>query len=104
MKTSSSKKWLENADKPQRNDIPGPLVLWAWNNHAVEKAQAVLEIAAQIPDVMIIPMPDYRPKYPKSIRKRSSILITPNLTIWGTRSKRASLSVCIATMPISPSR
>ena len=31
----------------------------------MEKAKATLEIAAQIPEVMIIPMPDYRPKYPK---------------------------------------
>lgn len=50
---------------PNATIFPGPLLLWAWNDHAVEKAKATLEIAAQIPEVMIIPMPDYRPKYPK---------------------------------------
>ena len=47
---------------PNATIFPGPLLLWAWNDHAVEKAKATLEIAAQIPQVMIIPMPDYRPK------------------------------------------
>ncbi len=33
--------------------FPGPLVLWAWNDHAADKARAVLELAAQIPNVLI---------------------------------------------------
>ena len=28
--------------------FPGPLVLWAWNEHAADKAKAILELAAQI--------------------------------------------------------
>jgi hypothetical protein len=65
--------------------FPGPMVLWAWNEHAVEKAQAVLEIAAQIPNVMIIPMPDYRPKYPKVDPEEVINPNHPNLTIWGNK-------------------
>lgn len=67
---------------PNATLFPGPLVLWAWNDHAVEKAKAVLEIAAQIPDVLIIPMPDYRPKYPKIDPEIEINPNHPNLTIW----------------------
>src|SRR6266545_1823267 len=70
---------------PNATIFPGPLVLWAWNEHAVEKAKAVLEIAAQIPDVMIIPMPDYRPKYPKIDPEEVINPNHPNLTIWGNK-------------------
>ncbi|RMH03361.1 MAG: 2-oxoglutarate:ferredoxin oxidoreductase [Nitrospirae bacterium] len=65
--------------------FPGPLVLWNWNAHAAEKARAVLEIAAQIPDVLIIPMPDYRPKYPKVEPQEVINPNHPNLTIWGNK-------------------
>ena len=65
--------------------FPGPLVLWAWNDHAAEKAKAVLELAAQIPEVLIIPMPDYRPKYPKVEPEEVINPNHPNLTIWGNK-------------------
>ena len=65
--------------------FPGPLVLWAWNNHAADKAKAVLELAAQIPEVLIIPMPDYRPKYPKVEPEEVINPNHPNLTIWGNK-------------------
>jgi len=65
--------------------FPGPMILWAWNELAVEKAIATLEIAAQIPDVMIIPMPDYRPKYPKIDPEEVINPNHPNLTIWGNK-------------------
>lgn len=67
--------------------FPGPMVLWAWNEHAVDKARAVLEIAGQVPDVMIIPMPDYRPKYPKIDPEEVINPNHPNLTIWGNKIK-----------------
>jgi len=67
---------------PNATIFPGPLLLWAWNDHAVEKAKATLEIAAQIPEVMIIPMPDYRPKYPKIDPEVEINPNHPNLTIW----------------------
>ena len=61
---------------------PGPLVIWAWNEHAVEKARAVMGIAAEIPDLMIIPMADYRPRYPKVDPEEMINPNHPNLTIW----------------------
>ncbi|GJL54229.1 MAG: 2-oxoglutarate:ferredoxin oxidoreductase [Nitrospirales bacterium] len=65
--------------------FPGPLVLWNWNDHAADKAKAVLELAAQLPEVMIIPMPDYRPKYPKIEPEEMINPNHPNLTIWGNK-------------------
>ncbi len=70
--------------------FPGPLVLWNWNAHAADKARAVLELAAQIPDILIIPMPDYRPKYPKIEPEEMINPNHPNLTIWGNK-----IEVCI---------
>jgi len=67
---------------PNATIFPGPMVLWNWNDHAADKAKAVLEIAAQIPDVLIIPMPDYRPKYPKINPEVEINPNHPNLTIW----------------------
>jgi hypothetical protein len=61
---------------------PGPLVVWAWNEHAIEKARAVIGIAAEIPDLMIIPMADYRPRYPKVDPEEMINPNHPNLTIW----------------------
>ena len=80
---------------PNATIFPGPLVLWAWNEHAVEKAKAVLEIAAQIPDVLIIPMPDYRPKYPRVDPEEVINPNHPNLTIWGNKIE-ACISVSAA--------
>ena len=60
--------------------FPGPMVLWNWNDHAAEKAKAVLELAAQLPDVLVIPMPDYRPKYPKVEPEEVINPNHPNLT------------------------
>jgi len=65
--------------------FPGPLVLWNWNDHAADKARAVLELAAQLPDVLVIPMPDYRPKYPKVEPEEVINPNHPNLTIWGNK-------------------
>jgi hypothetical protein len=70
--------------------FPGPLVLWAWNEHAKIKGQAVLDLAAEIPDVMIIPMADYRPKYPKIEPEEEINPNHPNLTIWHNK-----IEVCI---------
>lgn len=70
---------------PNATIFPGPMVLWNWNEHAAEKARAVLEIAAQVPEVLIIPMPDYRPKYPKIDPEEVINPNHPNLTIWGNK-------------------
>jgi len=53
--------------------FPGPLVLWAWNEKAAKKAKAIRHlyetikecVDSKIQQAMLIPMPDYRPKYPK---------------------------------------
>jgi len=75
---------------PNATLFPGPMLLWAWNEHAVQKAKALLEIAAQIPNVMIIPMPDYRPKYPKIDPEEVINPNHPNLTIWQNK-----IDVCL---------
>lgn len=62
--------------------FPGPQVLWAWRNGVAQKAKAVLELASEIPGVRIIPMPDYRPIYPKIDPEAVINPCHPNLTIW----------------------
>jgi hypothetical protein len=62
--------------------FPGPLYLWAWHPEWIAKGQALLKFAAEIPGVTIIPMPDYRPKYPKVDPEEGINPNHPNLTIW----------------------
>ena len=62
--------------------FPGPLYLWAWHPEWIARGQALLRLAAEIPNVMIIPMPDYRPKYPKIDPEEGINPNHPNLTIW----------------------
>jgi len=60
---------------------PGPLVLWNWNEKAAKKAKAIKILADAIPARMI-PMADYRPKYPKINPEVEINPNHPNLTIW----------------------
>jgi hypothetical protein len=62
--------------------FPGPLMLWGWNEHTVEKSAPFFEVAREIPGVRIIPMPDYRPIYPKIDPEAVINPCHPNLTIW----------------------
>jgi hypothetical protein len=62
--------------------FPGPLVLWAWSKKAVAKAIALQEMVAEVPGMRIIPMPDYRPKYPMINPAVEINPNHPNLTIW----------------------
>ncbi len=69
--------------------FPGPLVLWAWNEKAAKKATAILHLYETIKEcvttsqqAMLIPMPDYRPKYPKINPEIEINPNHPNLTIW----------------------
>jgi len=62
--------------------FPGPLVLWAWSEQSVEKAIAVQKMVAEVPGMKIIPMPDYRPKYPMINPAIEINPNHPNLTIW----------------------
>jgi hypothetical protein len=61
--------------------FPGPLVLWAWKDGVSVKAECVMELAEEIPGVRIIPMPDYRPIYPKIDPEAVINPCHPNLTI-----------------------
>lgn len=67
--------------------FPGPQVLWDWKDDVKEKAAAILELAAEIPNCKIIPMPDYRPKYPKIDVKAEINPNHPNLTILDNKIK-----------------
>jgi len=69
--------------------FPGPLVLWAWNEKAAKKAKAIRHLYETLKDsvnsnqqAMLIPMPDYRPKYPKINPEVEINPNHPNLTIW----------------------
>ena len=68
--------------------FPGPLVLWAWNEKAAKKAAAIRHLYNTIKEcvtpqqhAMLIPMPDYRPKYPKINPEVEINPNHPNLTI-----------------------
>ena len=69
--------------------FPGPLVLWKWNEKAAKKAQAIRELADALP-ARLIPMADYRPKYPKIDAEVEINPNHPNLTIWHNK-----IDVCI---------
>jgi len=66
--------------------FPGPLVLWNWNEKAAKKATAIKalydELKSHNPGALLIPMPDYRPKYPKINPEVEINPNHPNLTIW----------------------
>lgn len=69
--------------------FPGPLVLWKWNENAARKAAAIRQLAEAIP-ARLIPMADYRPKYPKIEPAVEINPNHPNLTIWHN-----DIDVCI---------
>lgn len=61
--------------------FPGPLVLWRTTEYALERGRLIREIAAAV-RARVIPMPDYRPKYPMIDPAREINPNHPNLTIW----------------------
>lgn len=61
--------------------FPGPLLLWDWKDGVAEKAQALVDLASAV-GARIIPMPDYRPKYPMINPAIEINPNHPNLTIW----------------------
>lgn len=69
--------------------FPGPLVLWHWNEKAAKKAVAIRALAEALP-ARLIPMADYRPKYPKIDPEVEINPNHPNLTIWHNK-----IDVCI---------
>ena len=69
--------------------FPGPLVLWKWNENAAKKATAIRDLSNALP-ARLIPMADYRPKYPKIDPEAEINPNHPNLTIWHNK-----IDVCI---------
>jgi hypothetical protein len=69
--------------------FPGPLILWDWAEDVAEKAMLVKELADLL-NAKIIPMPDYRPKYPKINPAIEINPNHPNLTIWHNK-----IDVCV---------
>lgn len=69
--------------------FPGPQLLWDWKKGIREKAQTVKEFADTI-GARIIPMPDYRPKYPMINPEAEINPNHPNLTIWHNK-----IDVCV---------
>ncbi|MEK6803394.1 MAG: carbon monoxide dehydrogenase beta subunit family protein [Nitrospirota bacterium] len=69
--------------------FPGPLVLWAWNEQAMRESKVVKALAEAVP-AKLIPMADYRPKYPKIEAEREINPNHPNLTIWKNK-----IDVCL---------
>lgn len=67
--------------------FPGPQVLWDWKEDVAAKTEAILELASEIPGCRIIPMPDYRPKYPMIDAAAEINPNHPNLTILHNRIK-----------------
>lgn len=61
--------------------FPGPLLLWKTTPYALERGKLVREIAKEV-GAKVIPMPDYRPKYPMINPKVEINPNHPNLTIW----------------------
>ncbi|WP_276557753.1 carbon monoxide dehydrogenase beta subunit family protein [Dethiobacter alkaliphilus] len=61
--------------------FPGPLLLWDWKEGVAQKAAMVKKLA-EVAGIKIIPMPDYRPKYPMINPDIEINPNHPNLTIW----------------------
>ena len=61
--------------------FPGPMIVWGWNEETRHKAKLMLDLSKEIPGVNIIPMPDYRPIYPKIDPEAVINPCHPNLTI-----------------------
>lgn len=62
--------------------FPGPLLLWGWTEATRIRAAAALELVGAIPGINVIPMPDYRPIYPKIDPEALINPCHPNLTLW----------------------
>ena len=61
--------------------FPGPMVVWGWNDEAMHKAELCAKLVKEVPGMNIIPMPDYRPIYPKIDPEAVINPCHPNLTI-----------------------
>ena len=69
--------------------FPGPQVLWKWNEKSAKMAKAIKKASVE-GGIKIIPMSDYRPKYPKIDPETEINPNHPNLAIWHNR-----IDVCL---------
>lgn len=70
--------------------FPGPMVVWGWNDEAMHKAELAMELVKEVPGMNVIPMPDYRPIYPKIDPEAVINPCHPNLTI-----QHNKINVCV---------
>lgn len=68
--------------------FPGPQVLYGFNEEAKNKAKLIKEMS-EVLNAKMIPMYDYRPKYPKIDAEVEINPNHPNLTIWHNNIKAA---------------
>ena len=68
--------------------FPGPQVLYGYNEEAKKKAKLIKEMS-EVLNAKMIPMYDYRPKYPKIDAEVEINPNHPNLTIWHNNIKAA---------------
>lgn len=61
--------------------FPGPMIVWGWNEETMHKAELIMELVKEVPGMNVIPMPDYRPIYPKIDPEAVINPCHPNLTI-----------------------
>jgi len=61
--------------------FPGPMLLWAWNDEAIHKSELIMDLVREVPGMNVIPMPDYRPIYPKIDPEAVINPCHPNLTV-----------------------
>ena len=61
--------------------FPGPMLVWGWTEETRHKAALLLELGKAVPGMNMIPMPDYRPIYPKIDPEAVINPCHPNLTI-----------------------
>ena len=61
--------------------FPGPMIVWGWNDETIHKAEKAMELVREVPGMNVIPMPDYRPIYPKIDPEAVINPCHPNLTI-----------------------
>ena len=61
--------------------FPGPMIVWGWNDETIHKAELIMDLVKEVPGMNVIPMPDYRPIYPKIDAEAVINPCHPNLTI-----------------------
>lgn len=61
--------------------FPGPMIVWGWNDETIHKAELIMDMVKEVPGMNVIPMPDYRPIYPKIDPEAVINPCHPNLTI-----------------------